>query len=159
MPSPSSATITSGLAAASRLKMPLAVVTVTPAWVLAMPTSLKVSAATAPASSIESASRISETPVSLAAATLSPPRASPRTSSVAATVLPAFMQVPATYTTGTVLSSRVGRRHRAIPDVRRPADPVAQLGEGENRAEHFGLEGRTDVGIDRGAPARGCRRG
>ena len=88
--------MTSGLAAASRLKMPLAVETVTPAWVLAMPTSLKVSAATAPASSIESASRMSETPVSLAAATRSPPRARPRTSSVAATVLPAFMQVPAT---------------------------------------------------------------
>ena len=134
--------------------MPLAVETVTPAWVLAMPTSLKVSAATAPASSIESASRMSETPVSLAAATRSPPRASPRTSSVAATVLPAFMQVPATYTTGTAALERVGRRHRAVADVRRPADPVAQLGKGEDGAEHLGLERRADVGIDRGAPAQ-----
>jgi hypothetical protein len=78
------------------LKIPLAVATVTPGWVLAIPTSLNVRAATAPASSIERASRISDTPVNLAAATLKPLRARPRTSSVAATVLPAFMQVPAT---------------------------------------------------------------
>ncbi len=43
---------------------------------------------------------MSETPVSLAAATRWPARVRPRTSSVAATVLPASMQVPATYTTG-----------------------------------------------------------
>ena len=85
-----------------------------PAWVLAMPASLKVSAAIAPASSIESVSRISETPVSLAAATRRPPRASPRTSSVAATVLPAFMQVPATYTTGTRALERLGRWHGPV---------------------------------------------
>ena len=99
MPSPNSATITSGFwirSLASRLRRPARHGTVTPGWVLAMPASLKVSAATAPASSIESVSRISETPVSLTAPTRSPPRASPRTSSVAATVLPAFMQVPAT---------------------------------------------------------------
>ncbi len=84
----------------SRLKMPRATGTVMPAWVLAAPASLKVSAATAPASSIESVSRISDTPVSLQAPTRRPERVNPRTSSVAATVLPAFMQVPATNTTG-----------------------------------------------------------
>ncbi len=121
MPSPSSATITSGLAWASRLKIPLAVVTVTPACVLAMPTSLKVRAATAPASCIERASRMSDTPVSLAAATRSPERTSPRTSSVAATVLPEFMQVPATYTTGIALSSRsAGGTARSLMWAGRP---------------------------------------
>ena len=40
---------------------------------------------------------------------------------------------------------RVGRRHRPVADVRRPADPVAQLGKGEDGAEHLGLERRADV--------------
>ncbi len=109
IPSPSSATITSGRprgSAASRLRIALATGTVMPGCVLAAPASLKVSAATAPASCIASASRIKATPVSFAAATRKPPRVSPRTSSVAAAVLPAFMQVPATYTTGTALSRR-----------------------------------------------------
>jgi len=86
----------SGLLVARRLKIPFALATVTPGCVVAMPTSLKVRAAIAPASRIASASRIREMPVSFAAATRSPPRVRPRTNSVAATVLPAFMQVPAT---------------------------------------------------------------
>src|SRR5574342_345651 len=109
MPSPSSATITSGRplgCVARRLRIALASGTVMPACVLAAPASLKVNATAAPASCIASASRIRETPVSFAAATRSPLRDSPRTSSVAAAVFPAFMHVPATYTTGTVHSRR-----------------------------------------------------
>jgi hypothetical protein len=37
--------------------------------------------------------------------------------------------------------------------VGRPPDPVAQLREGENRPEHFGLERRADVRIHRRAAA------
>ena len=124
-----------------------------PAWVLAAPASLKVTAATAPASCMARVSRISDTPVSLAAATRSPLRESPRTSSVAATVLPAFMQVPAMYTTGASISSTSLERDGAIPDVRRAADAVAQRREGEHRAKHLGRERRADVGIGGGAAA------
>jgi hypothetical protein len=64
--------------------MPLAVVVVTPARVEARPLSEKASAVIAPASSICKVSRISDTPVSLQAATRRPLRDRPRTSSVAA---------------------------------------------------------------------------
>ncbi len=40
-----------------------------------------------------------------------------------------------------------------IADVRRPAHPVTQCGEGEHGAEHFRIERRTDVRVLRGAAA------
>jgi hypothetical protein len=39
-----------------------------------------------------------------------------------------------------------------ILDVRRPADPVAELREGENGAEHLRAKGGSDIWIHRGAP-------
>ena len=67
-----------------------------PAEVQAAPASLKVSTFCAPASRMDRLSRSNATPVSFPAATLTAARLSPRISSLAATVLPAFMQLPAT---------------------------------------------------------------
>ena len=73
---------------------------------------------------------------------------------MAATVFPAFMQVPATYTTGTRHSSASAggtarSRMCAGRPTRSPSSGKARIG-----AQHLGLERRADVGIGRGAAAQ-----
>ena len=48
---------------------------------------------------------------------------------------------------------QVGGRHGPVADVSGTADPVPQLREGEDGAQHLRAERRTDLGIDRSAAA------
>ncbi|WP_328285465.1 hypothetical protein [Myxococcus sp. NMCA1] len=100
MPSPVSATMTSTFSAASSEKSTLATRAPVRGPVQTMPASVKSITTSAPESCMLSVSRISDTPVSLAPPTRKPACASLRTMAAAANVLPAFMQVPTTKTTG-----------------------------------------------------------
>ena len=87
------------------------------------PKSVKIAVARAPASSIASTSRRSETPVALRPSTVRPPWLRCRTRVQAAAVLPQFMHEPTSATTGTPAASSGAARSSGSPPIR-AATPI-----------------------------------